>query len=271
MLNIFLRQGAEFFDRFFRLGGDMSMVSRLLGDDELTKWWINSLTDRLMNANRFEQTVEQTLATLRTQNAVGNWGISDEVFARLLTTAPAWPKGRDAYRSLRIRWGEADEGVALTFERHAEAIKRAFPGKFRRWGFLFSANTPYKGQDVERLRLLNGNQTHHAIVEWVIINDLSANHSPADANTVRGPNSLADEGLALAWLFPSRANAIDYKSLSAWLCAGYELNVPEHGAEDWLYMVVMRRDVRSGILDMSARSREHDLSGYSVPSAGSAT
>jgi hypothetical protein len=44
LLNIFLSQSAEFFSRFFRLGGTIAMVKRLLSDDELMERWIEFLT-----------------------------------------------------------------------------------------------------------------------------------------------------------------------------------------------------------------------------------
>ncbi len=226
---------------------------------------------RSQGINPFEQSVDQTLGTLRTQNTVGNWGLDEEVFDQLRETAPAWPKGRDAFRSLRIRWGEADEGVALTFERHVEVIKRAFPGKFWRWEHLRSVRTSYKGKDVERLRLLNGNHTHHATVEWVIMNYLSTSRKRTDVTSVRGPNSLADEGLVLAWLFPSRVHIIDYKQYPAWFCAGYELNVPERDDEEWCFVVLVDRHVDIGRVSLRAHRRDNGYSFYSVPFLESAT
>ncbi len=265
-MNVFIDQMVDFKNRFFRLGGTMALFLNLLGDDELMEHMIKSAEEKA-NANPFEQTVDEQIAALRAQNEAGSWGITEDVFVRLAQTAPAWPKGKDAYRSLRIRFGEGDEGVALTFERHAEAMKRVHDPKFWRWELLHSGTVPYQGKSVERLRLLNGNQSHKAVVEWVIISDLSANRTRKDITSVRSVQSLADEGLVLAWMFPKRAQAIDYDKWCAWYCGGYESNVPEHG-EEWQRVVVVGRDTVSGRVHLHASWRSGDNSGYSVPPLG---
>ena len=261
-----LDRAAEFFRRYFRFGGTNPTLSRLLGDDELMEEWVQSLNKRL-NTNPFEQTVEEQLAALRKQNELGNWGIGEDVFERLLETAPAWPEGRDAHRSFLIRFGEGRDGVMQTFEAHAEAIKRVHT-KFWRWDLLLSGAHPYQGNDVERLRLLNGNDTHHAVVEWIIIPDLSAHRKRESVTAVRDSKSLADEGLVLAWLNPKRVEAIDYKQWCAWFCAGYELNVPERDGESWRHVVCVRRDLYDGTTSLSAHWRSDAGSYYSAPPVG---
>ena len=103
---------------------------------------------------QFEQTVEETLIVLRQQNdvwkALGTHPYIpniDEVCERLEPTAPAWPKGKDAYRSLRIRFGEGHNGMIQTFEAHAAAIKRVH-AKFWRWDLLLSGEHPYQDKQV---------------------------------------------------------------------------------------------------------------------------
>ncbi|TAK04295.1 hypothetical protein EPO34_04120 [Patescibacteria group bacterium] len=264
---MFLKQAAEFFERFFRFGGTVPMVLKLLGDDESMEWLVKSLKERL-EVNPFEQTVEEQLSAMRKQNAEGNWGISEETLAKLAESAPAWPKGRDAYRSFRIRFGEGNDGVAQTFEAHAAAMKRVHGEKLWRWELLHSGKVPYKGKDVERLKLHAGNHTHHAVVEWIIVNDLSANRKRKDVTSVRGPKSLADEGIVLAWLFPKRVQAIDYDTWCAWFCGGYESNVPEDGDEEWQGVVIVFRDTASGGVLLGARWRGNDDPDYSVPPLG---
>jgi hypothetical protein len=224
----------------------------------------------LYDKNPFEQTVEQQLAALREQSEAGQWKIPEEVFEKLLATAPAWPKGKEAYRSFRIRFGEGSEGVAKTFEAHAAAMKRVHGDKFWRWELLLSEPTPVngKGKPVERLRLLNRNDTHHAVVEWVIIPDLSAFRKRESVTAVRGPKSLADEGIVLAWLFPDRVHAIDYDKLPAWFCGGYELNVPEDDDEGWQNVVCVSRSLVTGKSFLNASWRGDGNSGYSVPPLG---
>ena len=261
-MNLYLNQAAELVARFFRFGGSLPAVLKLLSDDELMAWWVESLNAKL-DANPFEQTIEEQIAALRVQNEAGNWGIPEEVFDRLAQTAPAWSKGKDAYRSFRIRFGEGDDGVALTFERHADAVKRVHT-KFWRWELLLSGKHPNQDKPVERLRLLNGNHTHHATVEWVTI-DLDVNRKRTDITSVRGSKSLADEGLALAWLNPKRVQAIDYDKLSAWFCAGYEANVPESGDGPWQDVPCVSRNLHDGPTSLNANWRDDDDSGYSVP------
>lgn len=222
---------------------------------------------QLILKNPFEQTVEQQLAALRRQNELGNWGISEDVFARLAETAPEWPEGRDAYRSFRIRFGEGREGVIKTFESHAAAVKRVHDPKFWRWEFLLSGEHQYQGQPVDRLRLLAGNDSHKPVVEWIFIPDLSQHRKRDSITSVRGPTSFADEGLVLAWLVPDRVRAIDYKELCAWFCAGYEVNVPERDGESWQRVVVVDRGLRDGTAGLDARWRGNADSRCSVPSA----
>ena len=141
----------------------------------------------LVDANPFAQTVEEQIAALRLANEEEGWNIPEETFTRLAETAPAWPQGRDSYRSFRIRFGEGDEGVARTFEAHAARIKRIFgENKFWRWVYLRS--------DKKYLRLLAGNASHKPVVEWTIVH-LDANRKRKSIEAVRGPKSLADEGL----------------------------------------------------------------------------
>ncbi len=204
----------------------------------------------------------------RVQEVLGTWRFDELTIANLRETAPAWPKGADAFRSLRIRWGEGDEGVALTFERHTEAMERVFGEKYFRSELLLSGKAPYLGTDVERLRLLNGNETHKPTVEWIIVPNLSQNYKRKCGITwLRHRNSLADEGLALAWLFPNRVRAIVVWKFSAWICAGYELNIPEKSyLRNWHGVVCVDRDVDSDKVLLNTGCRDGEGGGVSVPS-----
>jgi hypothetical protein len=230
----------------------------------------------LSEKNVFEMTVEDQLAALRLANDEEKWGIAEEDFTRLAATVPAWPKGKHAYRSLRIRFGEGDEGVTNTFERHVARIRSVFTeASFWCWEYLHSAPKPYAGENselkkrfgdkpVERLRLLSGNNAHKAVIEWVIV-DLDANRKRKSVTAVRGPQSLADELLVVAWMFPDMIRAIDYDELPGLFAGGYELNVPECGHEAWqrvvfVYFARGRRQVR---VDAGDRSRGY--SDCSVP------
>jgi hypothetical protein len=177
-----------------------------------------------------------------------------------------WPKGRQAYRSLRIRFGTGSEGVAKTFEAHVSRIKRVSGGEegFWRWEDLHSGSFPYKGKPVERLRLLVGNDIHKAVVEW-IVTDLDTNRKRESVTAVRGSNSLADELLVVAWLFPDMIRAIDYGELPGLFAAGYEVNVPEYDGESWQRVVLVDFDRDRRQVQVCAHDRSVNNSRCSVP------
>ncbi|MEA3249710.1 MAG: hypothetical protein U9Q03_05150 [Patescibacteria group bacterium] len=211
----------------------------------------------LADINLFALSVEEQLKRLRLANEEESWGIEESVIMALAESAPPWPEGRLAFRSLRIRWGEGDEGVALTFERHAARIKRTFSPKFWRWEYLRSDN--------EYLRLLSGNDIHRPTVEWVTL-DLDTHRKRSSVEAVRGPKSFADEGLVFSWMFPEYVRAIDYGENPAFFLAGYELDVPEGDGGSWRRVPVVSRDVHTGEVHLIASGRGGDGSGCSVPS-----
>jgi hypothetical protein len=214
--------------------------------------------------NTFELSVEVQLAALRLANSEEGWGITEEVFARLAETAPEWPKGRLAFRSLRIRWGEGDEGVALTFERHVERIKNVFCWGFWRWDYLLSGKRPFNGSPVDRLRLLNGNHTHKPTIEWVTF-DINANRERSSITAVRDSRSLADELFAFVWMFPDYVRDINYETNPTLFAGGYELNAPERGSELWQHVPCVFWDRVRAEVGLHASWRSNDYSYYSVP------
>ncbi len=264
---IFGTQMVEFFGRFGRFGGTLKQLAALAGDDDLMKKWVESLPGLIAarEKNPYEMTVEDQLTALRRANDEEKWGLTEADFERLTSTAPAWPQGKSAYRSFRIRFGEGDDGVAKTFEAHNARIQHVFgEGRYWRWELLLSGKVEYRGKPVERLRLLNGNHTHHAIVEWIVA-DLDTNRKRESITAVRDSKSLADELLVIAWLFPDMIRAIDYDKLPGLFAAGYEVNVPVDGGEAWQHVVFVNflRDNRQ--VHVFAHDRSYDNSNYSVP------
>ena len=219
------------------------------------------------NKNPFGLSAQEILKRLREAATKMGWQIGEDVYERLAKTAPAWPKGRLNFLSLRIRFGEGDEGVAKTFEVHADLIQQTFDPKFWRWELLLSGEVPYQGEDVERLRLLAGNETHKPVIEWMTF-DLDANRKRKSVAAVRGPKSLADEGLAFTWLFPEYAAAIDYDKRPAYFLGGYELNVPGGGGEPWQSVPYVNRDTDTGRVRLNANWHGSGHSSYSVPAFG---
>lgn len=220
------------------------------GNAESVAAFIRRQQRGLLGKNPFEMTVQQTLLAFARAICEEGWGdpeeeawhIPEEVFYGLEKTAPPWPEGRDSFRSLRIRFGHGDEGVALTYAAHRRRINSVFgvdhfDNVERRSPLWRRSNSPPKLDEIDtNVRLLNGNKTHVPVVEWVII-DLSANLDAKTIEAVRGPRSLADEGLVLTWLFPNRIHAIDSDSefcrningeMPQFTLAGYELDSPEN-------------------------------------------
>lgn len=215
--------------------------------------------------NPYEMTVSQQLHVLCRANDEERWGIAEKDFSRLASTYPAWPIGKHAYRSFRIRFGEGSEGVQQTFEYHVACIKSVFgESGFWRWEHLHSGKVLYKGEPVERLRLLNGDHTHKAIIEWAVT-DLDTHRKRDSITAVRGPKSLADELLVIAWMFPDMIRAIDYDKLPGLFAAGYEVNVPERGDEAWRHVVIVNFDHDYRQVGVDARDRSHGDSDDSVP------
>lgn len=215
--------------------------------------------------NPYETSVELQLTALRRANDEEKWGLTEDDFARLASSAPAWPKGKHAYRSFRIRFGEGSEGVQLTFERHVARIKSVFgESGFWRWEHLHSGKVPYSGKPVDRLRLLNGDHTHKPVIEWVVA-DLDTHRKRDSITAVRGSKSLADELLVIAWMFPDMIRAIDYDKLPGLFAAGYESNVPEYDGGAWRSVVIVDFDRGSRQVGVDAGDRGNDNSDCSVP------
>ncbi len=228
---------------------------------------IQFINEQLARAekNPYEMTVEAQLTALRRANDEEKWGMTEEDFVRLASSAPAWPKGKSAYRSFRIRFGEGDEGVAKTFEAHYARLQHVFgEGRFWRWNLLHSGKVEYEGTPVERLRLLSGNNTHHAVVEWIVA-DLDTNRKRESITAVRDSKSLADELLVIVWLFKDMIQAIDYDKLPGLFAAGYEVNVPADGDEAWQRVVIVLFDRDNRQVRVSAHGRSDGNSYYSVP------
>lgn len=235
--------------------------------------WIRSgdnaaLLIRFINGqfvNPYRRTADDLLLALMRANDEEKWGIADKDIARLAATAPIWPKGKHAYLSFRIRFGEGDEGVAMTFERHVARIKAVFTEKgFSRGEHLHSGKVPFKGEPVERLRLLSGNNTHKACVEWVTV-DLSTHRERDSVTAVRSSKSLADELLVVTWLFPDMIRAIDCEELPGLFAAGYEVNTPGVCDETWRHVVLVLVDRAARRVDVRICVRMGAYSGYSVP------
>lgn len=176
--------------------------------------------------NPFALSAEELLKRLRLANKEEGWEIGEEVFDRLTKTVPEQPRGRLAFLSLRIRFGEGEEGVCNTFAAHCGRIRTIF-------------DDPHTPHCEAHLRLLVGNYTHEPVVEWVTI-DLGANHEVERVEDVRGELSLADEGLAFAWLHPEYMRAINGNENQGFFLAGYEWNEPRRDrGGPWEYIPVV--------------------------------
>lgn len=157
-----------------------------------------SFPTHLSVINRHAPSVEVLLERLVRMNVREQLGLREEDLVRLKNTYPTRPSGAFCFRSLRIRVGEGSRGVANTFRLHArlgfEALGIHVP--HRHWRSFLSI--PSSGDRVPELHLFSGDQTHHAHVEWIIIDT-----TPGTCQEpIRRTHRLADELLALMWLYP---------------------------------------------------------------------
>lgn len=254
-------QTSEFFRRFHRFGGTDQILTKLLNDDDLMQWWILFF----YHGNFFTQTVEEQIDALRKQNDLGGWGISQEDIDNLALNAPAWPEGRDAFRSLRIRFGTGREGMIETFEAHAGAIRREQKPKYDREWRLQSGMSQYEGNTYDTLRLFAGNESHSPTLEWIIIPDLSAYNDQGSVFISRTNESLADEGLVFIWLNPKRIRAIDNQLHIPFFLAGYEVNMPALKREDWYHAVAINRTLLDNVVTLTYYQHSDNRTDYAVP------
>jgi len=147
--------------------------------------------------------------------------------------APAWPSGRDTFRSFRVRFGEHDAGVLLTRQANLAHVSHVTHSHFMPLDALESNQA--------ELRLWNGNISHKPIVEWITI-EVDAHQERLSIRSARGRLSIADEGLTLAWLCPERVSATNYTNRPAWYMAGYEANWPAFGNHNWGMSPCLMRD-----------------------------
>lgn len=226
---------------------------------------------KIAGMNQFEQTVEEQIEALLAQNQ--NWHeagfptVTESDVQRLIESAPPWPEGGDAFRSLRIRFGHGREGVIQTFEAHLCAIRHVFtPQHFSRGVFFHSGTRKtFRREEIDSLRMLAGNDTHKPVVEWVIIPNLSAHRERDCIDDVRTKNSLADEGLVLAWLIPDRVKAINFKKWPGWFCAGYEENCPVY---PWEQVPCVQYNKRGKNVLLRVKRTRHAGPGTAVPFFG---
>ncbi|MBP9827895.1 hypothetical protein KBC55_01950 [Patescibacteria group bacterium] len=163
--------------------------------------------------NPFMLSVEEQISRLRRANDEEGWGISEKILQSLEKSAPEWPKGRLAFRSFRIRFGEGVEGITLTFNLHVKHIGSVFKNVNVRGGELIS-----KGGWIY---LISGSHTHQPVIEWVTF-DLLAHRTHERIKDVQGLESLADELLVFVWLFLEYIEKIDYEENPALFGAGYD-------------------------------------------------
>jgi hypothetical protein len=208
--------------------------------------------------NPFRISIDKTVRRFRDAVLQEGWPVGEDQYAYLSAIAPEWPAGKRAFRSLRIRFGSGDDGIAQTFDAHAARIRKIFEPKFRLEKPLCS--------DKEHLRLLgNRNHAHKPVVEWVVF-DLDANRKRSSIAVVRHPlESLVDEGLVFAWLFPEYVRAIDHKENPGFFLAGYELDSPKRVDSPWQSVPCVDRNLCTGEVTLHAYWRSNNDSDYSVP------
>lgn len=171
--------------------------------------------------NVFAVPVWQQLMTVWKANLEEKWGIPPEMFVRLLLTAPAWPDGRLAFRSLRIRFGNGEHGVGWTFRAHMKRVLSVYYPNF------FRADSIQSGHNA--LSLEQGNHTHKATVEWIVF-------SAEDHQACRplrecvSSTSFADEVLVFLWMFPSYVFVMDGDQFPFLCASNYVFSSSQNGS-----------------------------------------
>lgn len=220
MANIFLTQTAEFFDRFFRFGGTIKMVVKLLGDDELMKWWVGQLnshpTFRLIH-----EVYNPTADILEAVKArCAEKGIEFEKLRWIGTEqAPDFdPRDPETVVVLNVTL----DTLQATFEFAWEWAKDGQENSWRWEGML---------SDPGKLRLLEGSKEFQPFtLRWRRIK-LNANvgKKPID---VRSPQT--SPGVALIFVaaqHPQRVKATDYEKRFGWFVPGLACTAPDY--EPW--------------------------------------
>ena len=166
-------------------------------------------------------TAEEQVERLRVQNRLERWDIREEVFDSLISDAVTCPSNLSL--SMRIRFGEGDNGVALTFDRHIAVIKR-----------VFQVQNFFDGEITSPV-LVRGNDSHKPTIEWICVN-MSAFFSEkrGTIEEILQKNSssafLADEGLVLIWVFPEIVKKISSQNPPFFL-GGYRAQLTIAGSQ----------------------------------------
>lgn len=243
----------EFLGRLSRAGFSAENLRRVNAHAPLAERMV-----RTFKKNPFALPAEGLIDRLRQANQAQGWDISKDAFARLRETAPLLPEGAFAFLSLRVRFDEGQKGVQRTAEAHIAEICRVIgESNVRQWEFFRTSK--------KHLRLLVGNETHKPAVEWCVI-DLDTHWSRTSVTAVRGPRSIADEGLVHAWLYPEYTRAIVSSENPGYFLAGYELNARENDGRPWYSVPIVCRYVATDLVILRAYWRSNNSSDCGVAS-----
>lgn len=170
--------------------------------------------------NPYECSVQKQISLLKQTNIREGWKIPPDEFDRLAAAAPSWPQGKYCFRSIRHRTGRGQRGVRRTLERHLDVLARqygALDKELASW--LDALHLNEEDAACARLTLANSDRAHQACLEWVVI-DAAAYARPSVS---RGPSHLADELLALAWMFPAFFQEAHHHGITEFVALGYRV------------------------------------------------
>jgi hypothetical protein len=219
---------------------------------------------KTFDINPYEMSVREQIDALLLANSEEGWNIDRRAIEDLAKSAPAWPNGFEKYRSFRIRFGHGADGVKETLLAHINHINRVagsfMNGRRKFYSDVEGHRSGTPSYFVESpLHLAAGNDSHVPVVEWVTV-DLAANFSPVDSKLVPSPNSVADEGLVLAWLFSERLTDQRFAAWRPWYLAGYETQ-PHAGGTPCFSRAFPNGDT----VVMLSRDMRYDRGSYCVP------
>lgn len=209
-------------------------------------------------ANPFALPVETLITRFREANEAQSWGFAEDVFTRLLDSAPAMPEGRSTFLSLRIRFDGlcADDGTQAGIERTANAHVAEL---IRVHGEQHVSPPCCIRTDAAHLRLRGG--MHAPCVEWCVIGFDRYGKEPS-IDPVHGNGFVADEGLAFAWLYPEFVRTIGH-GRAPYLLGGYGLR---YGNDQGFHRTLgIDRIAAMGRISLSAYHEERGFSGVTLP------
>lgn len=204
--------------------------------------------------NPYQRQPIQLITRLQRANRELKLGIGPEIFLQLARTIPGLPAGPNYFLSLEVRFGHDSKGVIETFKKHQSWMALIFGRTFQTQDYLEPTE--------EKIRLYAGDHTHRPGVRWICVN-LASDRTRTAITHVRSSDSLADQLLTFACLYPERINDIDFDRLPGLFAAGYEI---DGGIGQWSHSLYLHRSPgRTHRVQIGAGPNNNSSDRFAVP------